>query len=234
MLCLLCPDTDTSPGEREDIELLERALEKALWVRTGIGPLKKDADRSKQSVPGKKPATTVTTSKAALKGNQTTTRSTFKSASLDRKEHRRPGTSVFSTVGSRPSASYSPGKCKTTVNTNLIQSRSASSSGVVHRQAARKSQQTVLASGSLDHGHLHISTLHSKNKTVRGNVLSGEVLGRMPPSYNMVPVSPTNDTGAHRLRQQNGYVLYNWSMKKITMFCQPQLEWVNILFSVLL
>ncbi|CAK6962997.1 uncharacterized protein LOC128378976 [Scomber scombrus] len=194
-------DTDTSPGEREDIELLERALEKALWVRTGTGPLKKDADRSKQSVPGKKPATTVTTSKAALKGNQTTTRSTFKSASLDRKKHRKPGTSESSTVGSRPSASYSPGKCKATVNTNLIQSRSVSSSGVVHCQAARKSQQTVSASGSLDHGHLHISTLH---KTVRGSVLSGEVLGRMPPSNNIVPVSPTNDTGAHRLCQQNG------------------------------
>ncbi|XP_044036199.1 tubulin epsilon and delta complex protein 2 isoform X3 [Siniperca chuatsi] len=89
-------DTDTSPGEKEDMELLERALEKALRVRTGTGPSKKDCDRSKQSAYRKEPGTTVVTSKegmqasAASKGNQTTTRSTSKSASLDRKEHKKP------------------------------------------------------------------------------------------------------------------------------------------------
>ncbi|XP_044186582.1 tubulin epsilon and delta complex protein 2 isoform X2 [Thunnus albacares] len=157
-------DTDTSPGEKEDIELLERALEKALWVRTGTGPLKKGADRNQQSVPGKEPATTIATSKEAFIGNQTNNRSTSKSASLDRKEHRKPVTSVSSMVGSRPSASYNRGKCNTTINGNLIRSRSVSSSGTVHRQTARKSQQAVSASGSLDH----------------------------------------DDTGAHRLPQQNG------------------------------
>lgn len=215
--CNVCGDTDISPGEKEDIKLLERALEKALWVRTGTGPLKKDADRNKQSVPGKEPATTVATSKATFKGTQTTIRPTSKSASLEKKEHRKPGMSVSSRVGPRPSASYNPGKCKTTIDRNLIQSRSVSSSGIVHRQATGKSQQAVLASGSLDHGQLHISTLHSKNKTVRSSVLGGKELGRMPPSNNTVPVSHTDDTGAHRLPQQNGYVLYNWSMKKITV-----------------
>ncbi|KAM7371980.1 hypothetical protein PAMP_009180 [Pampus punctatissimus] len=196
--------TNTSPGEKEDIELLERALEKALRVRTGTGPSKKDADINKQSVPGKEPAASVATSKAAFKGNKTTIRLTSKSASLDRKEHRKSGTTVTSTVGLRPSTSYNPGKCKTTIDRNLIQSRSVSSSGIVHCQAARKSLQAVSASGSLDNGQLHISTLQSKNKTVRSSVLSGEDLGCIPPSNNTVSVSHADDTGAHRLPQQNG------------------------------
>ncbi|KAM7386904.1 hypothetical protein PAMA_009499 [Pampus argenteus] len=196
--------TNTSPGEKEDIELLERALEKALRVRTGAGPSKKDADINKQSVPGKEPGAPLTTSKAAFKGNKTTIRLTSKSASLDRKEHRKSGTTVTSTAGLRPSTSYNPGKCKTTIDRNLIQSRSVSSSGIVHCQAAGKSLQAVSASGSLDNGQLHISTLQSKNKTVRSSVLSGEDLGCIPPSNNTVPVSHTDDTGAHRLPQQNG------------------------------
>ncbi|AWP18943.1 Hypothetical protein SMAX5B_020899 [Scophthalmus maximus] len=44
-------DADTSPGEKEDIELLEQALEKALRIRTGFGTSKTDPDRHKQSRP---------------------------------------------------------------------------------------------------------------------------------------------------------------------------------------
>lgn len=94
---LLFSDTDASPGEKEDIELLERALEKALRVRTGTGPSKKDS--KKQSAPRKETHTTVVKSKegmqasAASKGNRTTT-STFKSVSFHRKEHISRGTSV--------------------------------------------------------------------------------------------------------------------------------------------
>lgn len=101
------------------MELLERALEKALRVRTGTGSSKKAS--KKQSAPRKEPGTTAVTSKegrqasAASKGNQMTTRSTSKSASLDRKEHKKPGMSVSSTLGSKPSASYNPGQCKTAI-----------------------------------------------------------------------------------------------------------------------
>ncbi|XP_035511125.1 uncharacterized protein LOC118323291 [Morone saxatilis] len=174
--CAEAAATDASPGEKEDIELLEQALEKALRVRTGTGPSKKDIN--KQSAPRKEPSTTIVTSKegnqvsAASKGNQTTTRSTLKSASLGRKEHKKPA-------------------------------------GIVHHQAARKSQQTVSASGALDPGQLHTSTLHSKNKTIRSNVLSGNDLVKAaaistPSSNSTVPVSHTEECGAHSLPRQNG------------------------------
>ncbi|KAA8585109.1 hypothetical protein FQN60_003803 [Etheostoma spectabile] len=169
-------DTVTSPGEKEDMELLERALEKALRVRTGTGSSKKAS--KKQSAPQKEPGTTAGSSKegrqasAASKGNQTTTRSTSKSASLDRKQHRKPG-------------------------------------GIVHQQAAaRKSQQAVSASDSLDRGQLHTSTRHSKDQTIRSNVLSGNDPGRAAaisiPSDDTVPVSHTQGSGAHSVLRQNG------------------------------
>ncbi|XP_019113573.2 tubulin epsilon and delta complex protein 2 isoform X2 [Larimichthys crocea] len=162
-------DTDVSPGEKEDIELLEQALEKALWVRTGTGPSKKGSN--KQCAPRKETKEGMQAF-AASKGNQTTTRSTSKSASLARKEQKRPA-------------------------------------GIVHHQPARKSQQAVSASGCVDPGQLHTSAFHSKNKTNRGNVLSGNDLGRaaaisMPSSNNTAPVSHTAESGAPCLPQQNG------------------------------
>ncbi|TMS14932.1 Tubulin epsilon and delta complex protein 2 [Larimichthys crocea] len=162
-------DTDVSPGEKEDIELLEQALEKALWVRTGTGPSKKDSN--KQCAPRKETKEGMQAF-AVSKGHQTTTRSTSKSASLARKEHKRPA-------------------------------------GIVHHQPARKSQQAVSASGCVDPGQLHTSAFHSKNKTNRGNVLSGNDLGRaaaisMPSSNNTAPVSHTAESGAPCLPQQNG------------------------------
>lgn len=84
-------DADTSPEDKDDIELLERALQKALRVRTGTGASKKDSN--KQSAPG----SAVVTSKegiqacSAPKGNHTTTRSTSKSAGLDRKDRKKSG-----------------------------------------------------------------------------------------------------------------------------------------------
>ncbi|XP_065821141.1 tubulin epsilon and delta complex protein 2 isoform X2 [Labrus bergylta] len=138
--------SDTSPGQKEDIELLERALEKALQVRTGTGPSKKDSDRNKPPAHPKEQATYVVTFKegkqtaAASKGNQTTFRSTSKSASLDRKEHKKPGASVSSS------------------------------------KAARKSQQAVSKSGSLCQGQIHTSTLHSKNKTTKSELSGNETI----------------------------------------------------------
>lgn len=94
---LLSSDTDASPGEKEDMELLERALEKALRVRTGTGPSKKDS--KKQSAPQKETHTAGVKAKegmqasAASKGNQTTA-STFTSASFHRKKHISHGMSL--------------------------------------------------------------------------------------------------------------------------------------------
>lgn len=212
---LLSPGTDTSPGEKEDIELLERALEKALRVRTGTRPSKKDSN--KQSAPQKEPGTTAVAPKegmqasAASKGNQTTSRSISKSARLDRKEHKKPGTLVSSTLGLKPAASYNPEQSTTTINRSIGQNCPVSSAGIVHHQAARKSQQAVSAFGALDRGQLHTSTLHSKNKTVRSSVLSGIDLGKAAAisttsSNNTVPISHTEESGAQSLPRQIGYV----------------------------
>ncbi|XP_073350789.1 tubulin epsilon and delta complex protein 2 [Pagrus major] len=199
-------DTDTAPVEKEDIELLERALEKALQVRTGTGPSKTDS--KKQSAHRRKePGPTVLTSKegtqasAASKGSQTTTRLTSNSASLYRK---RPGTSASSTVGSKSSVGCNPVQCKTT-NRNTIQTRAVYSAGTVHHQAGRKSQQAVSASGSLDLGQLHTSALHAKNKTIRSKVLSGNDPGKAAaistPSSNKT--APASHTGESSLPRQN-------------------------------
>lgn len=87
---LLSSDTDASAGEKEDMELLERALEKALRVRTGAGPSKKDSKKTHTA--GVKPKEGMQAS-AASKGNQTTA-STFTSAGFHRKEHISRGMSL--------------------------------------------------------------------------------------------------------------------------------------------
>lgn len=198
-------DTDISPGEKEDMELLERALEKALRVRTGTGYSKKAS--LKQSPSQKKPGTTAVACKgmqvsAAFKGNQSTSRSTSKSATS--KEHKRSAPSAPSTLGSEPSANHDPGQCQTTINRKITQKCPLSSDGVVHRQAARK------GSGSVDLGQIHTSTLHSKKKTIRSNTLSGREPGQAAAisalSNNMLPVSQTEEPAAHGLPQRNGYV----------------------------
>ncbi|XP_059205026.1 uncharacterized protein LOC131984152 isoform X2 [Centropristis striata] len=85
-------DTDTSPREKEDMELLERALDKALRVRTGT-----ESSKNRQTAPGKGPGTTAVTSKTATqaseasKGNTATARLTSKSAGLEKKEHKKSG-----------------------------------------------------------------------------------------------------------------------------------------------
>ncbi|XP_040917844.1 uncharacterized protein LOC121198068 isoform X2 [Toxotes jaculatrix] len=190
--------------------MLERALEKALRVRTGSGASKKDPDRNKQSGPRKEPGTSVVTSKditqpfAPSKGSQTNIRPTSKSANLDRKEHKKPASSVSSTLGSRLSAGNNSGQSKTTNYRNIIQNHPVSSAGVVHHQGAGKLQQAGSASGS----HDHISALHCKKKTVKSSVLNGDVLGKAAvistPSNNTVPCSRTVESGAQSLLQHNG------------------------------
>nr|XP_040046520.1 uncharacterized protein LOC120827580 [Gasterosteus aculeatus aculeatus] len=197
--------TDTSPGEKEDIELLERALEKALRVRSGTGHSKKDP--SKQSPPLKEPCpaavacTEGTPASAAPKVNRPASRSTSKSANP--KEPKKPGTSVPSTLSSKLSAGHYPGRRKTTSKSPF------SAAGLAHRQAARKPQQAASGSGSVHAGHLHTSTLHSKKKTIRSDLSSGHDLSgaaaASDPSNNPVAVSLAEELGgARRLLDPSG------------------------------
>ncbi|XP_054615308.1 uncharacterized protein LOC129171035 isoform X2 [Dunckerocampus dactyliophorus] len=98
-------DAATSPVETEDIKLIGQALEKALYVHTGTSL----SEGKKPSQPRKNLAATGVQSKgatlkasAASKGNESTNRTTLKSASLNRRGQRKPGTS--STHGTRSSA----------------------------------------------------------------------------------------------------------------------------------
>lgn len=199
-------DTDTSPGEREDIELLERALEKALRVRAGTAPSKKESHRTKASAPQKEAGTTNGTSKegmqacVALKGNHSTTKSTSKSASLDRKEHRKACASVSSMSGSKSSPSYNPRQSKSAVNKN----RTQGCAGIVHHQVIRKSGKLAVA-GSFDPSQSHTATHLCKNKTMRSDAPSGKAAAtRTPSSNNTVPVSHTEEFGAQSSPPQNG------------------------------
>ncbi|XP_071371689.1 tubulin epsilon and delta complex protein 2 isoform X2 [Centroberyx affinis] len=203
-------DTDIPPGEKEEIELLERALEKALWIRAGTGPQKKNPDRNGQSGPHKVPGGAVvrpkevTQASAASKGNQTTIRSTSKSTSLDRKEPKKPRMPVSGATAGHHPRQYKPG-----VNSNSIQKRPVSSADVVPLRAARKAQQAVSSSSSPDQGRLHASIAHSKYEAVRGSLQSDGELGKatatsMPTSKNPVSVSHTEGTGTQTSPQQNG------------------------------
>ncbi|XP_062264238.1 uncharacterized protein LOC133971063 [Platichthys flesus] len=193
-------DTDTSPGEKEEIELLERALEKALRIRTSSGASVKDPDGHKPA----RPLKDVAGSSALFKGGRTTVRPTSKLASLDRKEHKKPGSSVSSTQGSRPSACIDPGK--TTIKPNhrsTIQKHPVSSAEVLHHRAARKLQQAASASGG------RIATSHSKNRTIKSSVLSGGDPGKAaaisaPPSNNTLPFPHTHEAAAHGLPRRDG------------------------------
>ncbi len=94
---------------------------------------------------------------------------------------------------------------------DVIQGCPVSSAGTLHQQLARKSHQAVRVSGSLDAGQLHTSTLHSKNKTSRSKVLSGNDLDKAavlstPSSNNTAPTLHPAEAGAHSLPRQNGYV----------------------------
>ncbi|XP_013865532.1 uncharacterized protein tedc2 isoform X2 [Austrofundulus limnaeus] len=198
---------DTSPGEKEDIDLLERALEKALRVRTGSQLSKDDCCTNNLSGPRSEtnPTTGVLISSAVANEGQTTIRTTSKSARLGRKEHKTSGLSVRSTPSSRSSTSYKPTQPKTVNNRNTIQNRFSSSTRALHHRASRKFQQTVAASAAPD----PITTPLSTNKTARSNLARDDDLSRAaaastPSSNNIVSLSDTDGFGLSILLQQNG------------------------------
>lgn len=167
-------DTHTSPGEREDIELLERALEKALQVRTGTGPSKIDSERHQVPTQLKEPAAKQTS--AVSKVNQTT-RSTSKSAGPDRKEYKKPGTSLSSRKASMKSqqGASAPGSA----SGSLCQGQSYASS--LHHK-----KQTIRS--------------HKLSVSKVGKAVSKST----PSSDNTVSVSHAGESEAPRMPPQNG------------------------------
>lgn len=194
---LLFSNSDTSPGEKEEIELLERALEKALRVRTSTEPPKKDKNKLAAFHLETSPSDIPPLS-GISKGSQPTIKSTSKSASLDIGSLKKP---ACSTLGPRALKSYKPGQSKTT-NKTITQNRPSSSVRVMH-------YKTTSVSGSTD----PVSASLSKNKTSRSDALSGNEQAKaaplsVPSSDNKQP--HTDESGVCNIGQQNGYVMFHF------------------------
>ncbi|PWA33855.1 hypothetical protein CCH79_00018736 [Gambusia affinis] len=181
-------DAESSPGQKEDIELLEQALEKALRVRTGSEVSKQDS--SKRKLPTTKETECISALSAVTKDNQPTIKSSKKSASLHRRGHKKPSVSH----SSKPSASHKPAQSK-----NRTQYHPFSAAHAGHHQ------QTVLAGFEPPD---QITALLSKNKTVRSNMHRDDGLSKsasvpMPSSGDM-SFSGTAGSGVSSLHQHNG------------------------------
>lgn len=85
------------------------------------------------------------------------------------------------------------------------------SAGTSRQQAAKKSQQPVSALGSLSLGQSHTSDLCSKDKglvMLRSDDLNkNDALSRRT-SNSTTPISPTTESEAHSLSQQNRCVFF--------------------------
>lgn len=134
----VCVFSDTAPSssvETQEMKLLEEALEKALHVRAGTRLSSKDPKGNKPTHFQKDLATLpkAMTIKAsfAIKGNQTASKATLKSASSDKKAPEKPVTS------SRSSTARGPGKHKSAVCKNVLKTHSKT----MH-QAVKSVQQT--------------------------------------------------------------------------------------------
>ncbi|XP_070704051.1 tubulin epsilon and delta complex protein 2 [Pempheris klunzingeri] len=168
-------DAETSPGEREDIELLERALEKALRVRAGTGPSKIDPERNQQSAPRRGPGTSATSrermqASAASRGNQTTGRPASKSASLHRKEHKKSDGIVHHHAAKKSQ-------------------QAVPASGALHRghsSTLRSKNKTV------------------RSSVQSGNDLGKAAAISTTSSNNAQPVLHAEESGAHSLPRENG------------------------------
>lgn len=192
---LLSSDINTSPGEKEDIELLERALEKALQVRTSSG--KKNPERDKQSRSPYEPDRFVSTSKhIKIPKESQQIRSTSKLTSLEKK----------SECNATTTTEMRGGRCSTvglSGNRNVGQMKKKSQSSSARfgpQQAARKQQQAGPRSGSLN----TISTSHPHKKTSRSSMISWDDSSTAP-SNTPEPLSHTDETGALNSQPQ-GYV----------------------------
>ncbi|XP_054891740.1 uncharacterized protein LOC129363581 [Poeciliopsis prolifica] len=181
-------DAESSPGEKEDIELLEQALEKAFRVRTGSEVSKQDSSKRKLSTT--KETDCMPALSAVTKNNQPIIKSNKKSGSLHRKGHKKPSVSH----SSRPSASQKPAQSK-----NRTQHHPSSAAHAGHHQ------QTVLAGFESPD---QITASLSKNKTVRSNMPRDDGLSKSAsvprPSSDDMSFSGTDGSGVSSLHQHNG------------------------------
>ncbi|XP_036004614.1 tubulin epsilon and delta complex protein 2 isoform X2 [Fundulus heteroclitus] len=189
-------DAESSPGEKEDIELLEQALQKALQVRSATEVSRRDGGKSKPSAAPKESGN-VPAPSAAPKEGQATIKSSQKSAGLHREGHKKPGFSL----SSRPSAGQKPAQSK-----DVTRQHPSSAARAGRRQASRRLQPAVLAgSASADQNPASLF----KTKTVRSNVPGDNGPGKaasvsVPPSSDIGSFSGTDGSGAGSLHQQNG------------------------------
>ncbi|XP_038125975.1 tubulin epsilon and delta complex protein 2 [Cyprinodon tularosa] len=185
-------DAESSKAESEDIELLERALEKALRIRTFSEVSKQNCSRSKLSAPPKE-TENIPALLTVTKDVQPTIKSIKKPVSLHRKRDKKSNVSL----SSKPSVVHKPGQSK-----NPIQRHPCLEAGAGNHQAARRLQQAVLAgSASPD----QMTALQPKNKTVRSNLQRDNAQSKaVPSSVNTVSFSGTDGSGVDTLHQQSG------------------------------
>ncbi|XP_029944989.1 uncharacterized protein tedc2 [Salarias fasciatus] len=191
-----------SPGEREDIELLERALETALRVRSSSEPSKKHPVKSKLYGSSGEPGIAISSpmdapqSSASCKESHATVKLTSKSGSHARKVHRKAGSSVCSSLVSRPANSNCHKQPKPTTNKKMIQKHPVSSVRVLNHK-----------DGSGFGSAVHMSTL--PDKTVKKDVPSASELGKTasvatPFSNTVVASSQADESRAGSVHQQIG------------------------------
>lgn len=183
-------DAGSSSGEREDIELLERALEKALRVRTVSEVSKQGCNKSKPSITPKE-TENMPAASALTKEAQPTIKSIKKSASLHRIGHKKQSVSHCS----RPSAGHKPAQSK-----NVTQHHRFSAAQAGHHQ------QTVLAGFESSD---QITASLSKNKMVRSNTPRDDLLSQsasapLPSSNDIVSFLVTDGSGTVIFPQHNG------------------------------
>ncbi|RVE69520.1 hypothetical protein OJAV_G00078830 [Oryzias javanicus] len=183
------PDADSSSREQEDMELLEKALEEALRVRTGTDISRKTL-KSTVSHIEKEKGTTMGNLNQCLptKGSQKAATVTSKSLSFDKEGHKISASTVRPKTSSRLTASGKSGKSKSSSKRTVIQNPPFLVQ-TDHRHASRKLQQPVSASAAPD----QITTLLSENKTARRNMQSGDDPSNAASASKLSPLFSNTD-----------------------------------------
>ncbi|XP_024127650.1 uncharacterized protein LOC112146203 [Oryzias melastigma] len=182
------PDADSSSREQEDMELLEKALEEALRVRTGSDISRKTLKSNVSQI--KKEVTTMGKLNQCLptKGSQKAAIATSKPLSWDKEGHKTSASTVRPKISSRLSASGKSGKSKSSSKRTVIQNPPFLVQ-TDHRHASRKLQQAVSASATPD----QITTLLSENKTDRRNMQSGDDPSNAASASKLSPLFSNTD-----------------------------------------
>lgn len=213
---LSCSDPDILPEEKEEIELLERALEKALQIRSGTGSSKEPHDFNRQSGPNKELGGAVTKPKGGAQapgtstGNRATIRATLKSTSLGRKGSKNAIMSGPTMVGSKGMTGHPHRQYKASVHRNSTQKCPVLSAKALPLQSASKVKQTASSSDRVDQGQSYASITRSKYEAIQSSLRRGGDSGKaaatsLTPHKDPVPVSHTQGNGTRCSPPQNWY-----------------------------